>query len=550
MWIVRLALRRPYTFVVMSLMIVILGILATFRMPTDIFPEIDIPVVSVIWSYAGISPEEMAEVVTIRCERSFTTSVNDIEHMESQSLPGLSIIKVFFHAGAKVDAAVAQLAAASQAVLHSLPTGMTPPSILRYNASSVPILQMSISSDTMSESSLYDYGYNFIRTQMATVQGASFPLPYGGRPRQIMVDIDLKSLYAQGLSANDVVNAVNAQSLIIPSGIAKIGPNEFVVRLNSLPPSADAFNSLPIKQTNGTTIYIRDVGHVRDGYAIQSNIVRHNGNRATLLTVLKNGGSSTLSIVAKIKEILPRIRSTLPAASESEAAVRSIHLRARRYQWRAQGSGHRRLPHRPHDPALPGKLALHHHRLHLHPALDSHLARRHEPAGRNHQRHDPRRSGPGRRHPGGRRHCRNRKHPSQHGPAQAHHQGHPGWRVANRRSRVCFHLVYLHRLRARDLPERRRPLPVHAPGAGGGARHHGVVYPLAHPRTDHGQVPAARRGRPLPGRVRRNGRRRPRLLRLASTTASKRASNARATLTGACSAPRWRIANWWPHASG
>ena len=314
MWIVRLALRRPYTFVVMSLMIVILGVLATFRMPTDIFPEIDIPVVSVIWSYAGISPEEMAEVVTIRCERSFTTSVNDIEHMESQSLPGLSIIKIFFHPNAKVEAAVAQLAAASQSVLHSLPTGMTPPSILRYNASSVPILQMSISSDTMSESSLYDYGYNFIRTQMATVQGASFPLPYGGRPRQIMVDIDLKALYAQGLSANDVVNAINAQSLIIPSGIAKIGPNEFVVRLNSLPPSADAFNSLPIKQTNGTTIYVRDVGHVRDGYAIQSNIVRHNGNRATLLTVLKNGGSSTLSIVAKIKEILPRIRSTLPAA--------------------------------------------------------------------------------------------------------------------------------------------------------------------------------------------------------------------------------------------
>ncbi|HLY19904.1 MAG TPA: efflux RND transporter permease subunit [Bryobacteraceae bacterium] len=314
MWIVRLALRRPYTFVVMSMVIVILGMLAVFRMPTDIFPEINIPVVSVIWSYGGISPEEMAEVVTIRCERSFTTSVNDIEHMESQSLPGLSIIKVFFHPKAKVEAAVAQLAAASQSVLHSLPTGMTPPSILRYNASSVPILQMSISSDTMSEQSLYDYGYNFIRTQMATVQGASFPIPYGGRPRQIMVDIDLKALYAQGLSANDIVGAINAQSLIIPSGIAKIGPNEFVVRLNSLPPSAEAFNSIPIKQTAAGTVFMRDVGHVRDGYAIQTNIVRHNGNRATLLTVLKNGGSSTLEIVSQIKKILPRIRSTLPAA--------------------------------------------------------------------------------------------------------------------------------------------------------------------------------------------------------------------------------------------
>ncbi len=329
MWIVRLALRRPYTFVVMSMMIVILGILAAVRMPTDIFPEIDIPVVSVIWSYAGISPEEMAEVVTIRCERSFTTSVNDIEHMESQSLPGIAIIKIFFHPNAKVEAAVAQLAAASQSVLHSLPTGMTPPSILRYNASSVPILQLSISSDTMSESSLYDYGYQFIRTQMATVQGASFPLPYGGRPRQIMVDLDLKSLYAQGLSANDVVNAVNAQSLIIPSGVAKIGSNEFVVRLNSLPPTAEAFNSLPIKQTNGTTVYLRDIGHVRDGFAIQSNIVRHNGNRAALLTVLKNGGSSTLRIVSRIKEILPRIRSTLPAALNLKLLFdQSIFVRA------------------------------------------------------------------------------------------------------------------------------------------------------------------------------------------------------------------------------
>ncbi|MGA2133706.1 MAG: efflux RND transporter permease subunit [Bryobacteraceae bacterium] len=329
MWIVRLALRRPYTFVVMSMVIVILGILAVVRMPTDIFPEINIPVVSVIWSYSGISPEEMAEVVTIRCERSFTTSVNDIEHMESQSLPGLSIIKVFFHANAKVDSAVAQLAAASQAVLHSLPTGMTPPSILRYNASSVPILQMSISSETMSEQSLYDYGYNFIRTQMATVQGASFPLPYGGRPRQIMVDIDLKSLYAQGLSANDVVNAINAQSLIIPSGVAKIGPNEFVVRLNSLPASAEAFNSIPLKQTSGGTVFIRDVGHVRDGYAIQTNIVRHNGSRAALLTVLKNGGSSTLHIVSEIKAILPRIRSTLPAALNLKLLFdQSIFVRA------------------------------------------------------------------------------------------------------------------------------------------------------------------------------------------------------------------------------
>ena len=298
MWIVRLALQRPYTFVVMAMVIIILGVLAIFRMPTDIFPEINIPVASVIWSYAGVSPEEMAEVITIRCERSFTTSVNDIEHMESESLPGIAVIKVYFQPNAKIEAAVAQLAAGSQSVLHSLPQGIFPPAILRYNASSVPILQLSISSETMSEQEVYDYGYNFIRTQMANVQGASFPLPFGGRPRQIMVDIDLRALYAQGLSASDVSNAINAQNIILPSGTAKIGTREYNIKLNGSPEIVDAFNNLPVKQVNGSTVYVRDVAHVRDGYAIQTNIVRHNGIRGSLLTVLKNGGASTLEIVA------------------------------------------------------------------------------------------------------------------------------------------------------------------------------------------------------------------------------------------------------------
>jgi multidrug efflux pump subunit AcrB len=312
MWIVRLALRRPYTFVVMAMVIVILGVLATLRMPTDVFPEINIPVAAVIWSYGGLSPEEVAEVITIRCERGFTTSVNDIQHMESQSLPGLGIIKIFFQPNAKIEAAVAQLAASSQSVLHSLPQGIFPPSILRYNASSVPILQLSISSDTLSEQALYDYGYNYIRTQMANVQGASFPLPFGGRPRQIMVDIDPQALYAQGLSAAEVAAAVDAQNIILPSGTAKIGGREYNVRLNGSPDVVEAFNNLPVKQVNGSTIYIRDVAHVRDGYAVQTNIVRHNGSRGALLVALKNGGSSTLEIVRRLKEILPRIRSTLP----------------------------------------------------------------------------------------------------------------------------------------------------------------------------------------------------------------------------------------------
>ena len=329
MWIVRLALRRPYTFVVMGLLIVALGGLAIYRMPTDIFPEINIPVVSAIWSYTGISPQEMADVVTIRCERSFTTNVNDIEHMESQSLPGLSIIKIFFHPNAKVDAAVAQVGAASQAVLHSLPTGMTPPMVLRYNASSVPILQLSISSDTMPEQALYDYGYNFIRTQMSTVQGASFPLPYGGKPRAIMVDLDPRALYAQNVSPDDVVNALNNQSLIIPAGEVRIGTHDFTVKLNSLPERVAAFNNLPIKQVNGTTVYVRDVAHVRDGYSVQQNIVRHNGSRGALLTVLKNGGASTLDIVSKLKAILPRIRSTLPSALKINLLFdQSIFVRA------------------------------------------------------------------------------------------------------------------------------------------------------------------------------------------------------------------------------
>ncbi|HWD00474.1 MAG TPA: efflux RND transporter permease subunit [Candidatus Sulfopaludibacter sp.] len=330
MWIVQLALRRPYTFVIMALLIVILGAMAAVRMPTDIFPEINIPVVSVIWSYGGVSPEEMAEIITVRSERGFTISVNDIEHLESESLQGLGIIKVFFHPQAKVDAAVSQLSAMSGSVLHSLPTGITPPLILRYNASSVPILQLSISSDTLTEQQLYDYGYNFIRTQMATVQGATFPLPYGGRPRQVSVDLDPQALYAQGLSADDVSRAINTQSLVLPSGSVKIGAQEYTVKLNSAPQIVAAFNRLPIRQkANGATVFVGDVAHVRDGYAVQTNIVRHNGARAALLTVLKNGGSSTLDIVSRIKEILPRIRSTLPAALNLKLMFdQSIFVRA------------------------------------------------------------------------------------------------------------------------------------------------------------------------------------------------------------------------------
>jgi len=314
MWIVQLALRRPYTFVVMALCIVVLGVLAMVRMPADIFPNINIPVVSVIWSYAGLSPEEMAEIITTRSERGFTTAVNDIEHMESTSLTGIAVIRIYFHPNARIDAAVSQLAAQSQSTVKTLPPGTTPPNVIRYNAATVPILDLGLSSDTLTEQDEYDLGYNFIRTQLANIEGASIPLPYGGRPKQVMIDINPQELFSHGLGASDVSDALNAQNLILPTGFAKIGTREYSVQLNNSPTVVDAFNRLPIKTVNGTTIYMRDVAQVRDGYAVQTNIVRHNGRRGALLTILKNGASSTLEVVKQMKATLPRVQSTLPAA--------------------------------------------------------------------------------------------------------------------------------------------------------------------------------------------------------------------------------------------
>lgn len=314
MWIVRLALRRPYTFVVMSLAIMLMGILAIVRMPADVFPDINIPVASIIWTYAGVSPDEMADVITTRSERGFTTGVNDIEHMESKSLAGLAIIRIYFQPNAKIDAAISQITAGAQSIISVMPLGVHPPNVIRYNAASVPILQLGLSSESMSEQDLYDTGYNFLRTQLANTQGASFPLPYGGKPRQIMVDLDTQALYARGLSASDVSDALNAQSLILPTGSAKIGTREYRIELNNSPRIPEAFNNIPIKTVNGTTIYMRDIAHVRDGAAVQTNIVRHDGRRGAVLTVLKNGNTSTIEIVKRIKEALPRILSSLPSA--------------------------------------------------------------------------------------------------------------------------------------------------------------------------------------------------------------------------------------------
>ena len=312
MWIVRLALRRQYTFIVMALLILILGAVTISRTPTDIFPSIDIPVVSVIWSYGGISPEDMAKRITTISERAATTTVADIEHIESSSLPGITVIKFYFQPGARVDAGVAQLTSISQTLLRALPPGTTPPLIIRYSASSVPVLQIGVSSEKLSETQLYDYGSFFVRTQLATIQGAAVPLPYGGKSRQIMVDLDLQALQAKGLSPMDVNNAISAQNLLLPTGTAKIGTIEYNVFLNSSPSVATDIGNLPISSVHGATVYIRDVAQVRDGYAVQNNVVNINGRRASLIPVLKSGDASTLSVVQRVKDALPKIAATLP----------------------------------------------------------------------------------------------------------------------------------------------------------------------------------------------------------------------------------------------
>jgi multidrug efflux pump subunit AcrB len=332
MWIVRLALRRPYTFVVVSLLILILGSGAIIITPKDIFPYIDIPVVSIIWSFQGLPPDEMEKRIVTVSERAMTTTVNDIEHIESQSYNGVAVIKVYFQPTAKVELAISQITSIMQTILRILPPGTTSPLILKYDASSVPILQLSLSGEGMTESQLYDLGTNFIRTQLATVEGASMPLPYGGKQRQIMVDIDPNLLYAKHLSATDVSNAMNAQNLILPAGTAKVGDREYEVKLNSSPSTVDGMNNLPIRAAGGAVVFIKDVAQVRDGFAVQTSIVRTNGARSALLTVLKNGKASTLSIVKAVKEALPRIASTLPSQLKITPLFdQSIFVRASMY---------------------------------------------------------------------------------------------------------------------------------------------------------------------------------------------------------------------------
>ncbi len=307
----------------------VLGAIAIVTMPKDIFPYINIPVVSVVWSYSGLPPQEMADRVVTIDERAMTTTVNDIEHMESTSYNGVSVIKVFFQPKASVELAIAQITALCQTILRPLPPGIFPPNVVKYDASSVPILQLSIDSETLGEQQLYDFGQNFIRTQLATVQGASIPLPFGGKSPAIMVDIDPEAMYANHVSATDVSNAIANQSVILPAGTAKVGQREYFVRMNGSPATIGGLNELPIRTMNGATVYIKDIAQVRDGYQVQTNIVRTNGTRAALLTVLKNGKASTLDIVKAVKNQIPQIMAGLPKALRiTELFDQSLFVRA------------------------------------------------------------------------------------------------------------------------------------------------------------------------------------------------------------------------------
>ena len=312
MWIVRLALSRPYTFIVMALVIILLTPVVLMRTPTDIFPEINIPVISLIWNYAGLQPQEMEQRITSNSERFVTTLVNDVEHTESQSLNGIAVVKIYFQPTANIQTALAQTTAIMQTILRNLPPGSTPPLVAIFSASTVPVIQIGLTSDTLGEQTLFDFGNNFIRTQLATVRGAALPFPYGGKQRTITVDLDSTALQSKGLSPVDIVNAVNAQNLILPTGTAKMGPLEYTVEMNGSPQTIAELNDLPVKTVNGATIYLREVAHVRDGFTPQTNIVRANGERGALMSAYKTGSASTLAVVKGIKDALKAYAPNLP----------------------------------------------------------------------------------------------------------------------------------------------------------------------------------------------------------------------------------------------
>jgi multidrug efflux pump subunit AcrB len=324
MWLIRTALRRPYTFVVMAMLIAIGGALSIRSTPTDIFPSIDIPVISVIWRYGGLQPEDMEKRIVNNFERFLTTIVSDIDHMESQSLTSQAVIKIYLQPGANISQAIAQTTAISQTAVRSMPPGTVPPLIMQYSATAVPIMQIALESESLSEQQLFDYGVNFIRSEISTIPGAQIPYPYGGKQRGIMVDIDSQRLHAAGLSPRDVQNALAVQNVILPSGTAKLGTNEYPIFVASSPETLDEIAGLPIKTNEGRTVYIRDVANVRDGNTPQTNLVHVEGRRSVLMTILKNGDASTLEVNARIREAIPHALERLPKEAQGRVQVKML----------------------------------------------------------------------------------------------------------------------------------------------------------------------------------------------------------------------------------
>ena len=322
--LVRIALRRPYTFVVLALLILITGSLAALRTPIDIFPEIRIPIIAAIWQYTGLSPDQMAGRMVSQYQRVLTTTVNDIEHVEATSYNGLGIVKVFFQPGADIRIANAQVTSVSQTVLKQMPPGTTPPLILNYNATTVPIIQLALAGQGLSEQRLADLGLYVIRTPLITVPGAAIPYPYGGKSRQVQIDLNSAAMQARGMSSQDVANALAAQNLITPVGTEKIGRFEYAIKLNNAPSLINELADLPIKSVDGAMVYIRDVAHVRDGNSPQTNIVHVDGSRSVLMQVLKNGSVSTLAIIDGIKKKVQELKDILPDNTQDRADRGSV----------------------------------------------------------------------------------------------------------------------------------------------------------------------------------------------------------------------------------
>src|SRR6266404_4480974 len=329
MWIVRLALRRPYTFVVLALLIAVLGVVSIATMTVDIFPAINIPIVTVIWNYSGLSPTEMQGRIVTISERAFTTTVNGIEHIESVSLRGVAITRLYFHPNVPIEAAIAQVDAQAQQIVRALPPGIFPPLIIQYNAASVPVLLASLSSDQLPEQQLNDLGNNFIRTQLVTVPGSAIPVPYGGKLRVVNVDIDPDALYARGLSPQDVTNSILTQNVILPAGTAKIGTREYDIAMNGSPEILNDLNHIPIRYLNGAMVYVSDVAFVHDGFQPQTNLVRRDGRHSALLPILSNGSASTLTVVDQVRQLMPKILAGLPPSLKVDFLFdQSVFVRA------------------------------------------------------------------------------------------------------------------------------------------------------------------------------------------------------------------------------